>query len=76
MPFHNQPQKHERNNHFKVKANEIYGVSTDGIWTTLNEVYVLNCIGTGTLANEQRQPVTMNRQSGPSPTHTYEDIII
>ena len=121
IPFHDQPQKHERNNHLKMKANEIYGVSTDGIETTPNEVYgvgtdgiettpnevygvgndgiettpnevygvgtdgiettpneayVINCIGTGTPANEQRQQVTMNRQTGPSPTHTYEDIII
>ena len=57
-----------------MKANEIYGISTDGIETTPNEVYVINCIGTP--ANKQRQPVTMNRQSGPSPTHTYEDMNI
>ena len=56
----------------ETTPNEVYGISTDGIETTPNEVYVIKCIDTP--ASEQRQPVAADRQSGPSPTHTYEDI--
>lgn len=59
-----------------MKRNEVYGIS-DCIKTTPNTVYGISTDNTGIQGNKLKQPVlgqTNDGQSGPSPTHAYEDV--